>query len=456
VDGINGLARPRFAASSKGRWPMTGHWLPWIVVILLQLPLIPYFLFLLTISLAALLPRRGRHSLLTKGRVQEDPRFSGARSADRMSKFMVAIPAHDEEPVIGTVVKSCLDLDYPDSCFQVVVIADNCSDRTASLAERAGARVIERFDDLNKSKGHAIDYLLGALRKSGEIDSIDALVIVDADSTVDRDLLRAFDLELKSGHDWIQAYYTVSNPDESWRTRLLTYSFSLFNGVMPLGKSRLGISGAFTGNGMCFSVKGLKRVPWRSHGLVEDMEYSWAVRIAGENIVFLPEVAVYGAMLASGGAAAEGQRRRWEFGRREMSKKFFGPLLRSRRHGFWEKVFLLCELTLPSLGVLSVVYAALALADLVFLLAGREPAAAIFRPVLMSCLTLMTLALALYAVTPFLRLGLPWRYGLNVISFPVYLIWKFRVALRGRPRDWVRTPRETPSSGSTQLADKSS
>ena len=136
------------------------------------------------------------------------------------------------------------------------------------------------------------------------------------------ELLRAFDRELQSGHDWIQAYYTVSNPDESWRTRLLTYTFSLINGVMPLGKSRLGLGGAFKGNGMCFSVNGLNRIPWRSHGLVEDMEFSWAVRLAGEKIVFLPDVSVYGAMLVHGGAPAASQRRRWEFGRKEIRKIF--------------------------------------------------------------------------------------------------------------------------------------
>jgi cellulose synthase/poly-beta-1,6-N-acetylglucosamine synthase-like glycosyltransferase len=435
---------------------MSAHWLPWIVLILLHVPLIPYFLFLLAISLAALLPRRVADSRVANGGGGEHAQFPAASSSCSESKFMVVIPAHDEEPVIDTVVKSCLDLNYPQSLFQVVVIADNCSDRTASMAGRAGARVIERFDDVKKSKGYAIDYLIGTLQKSDEIDSIDALVIVDADSAVDRNLLRAFDRELKSGHDWLQAYYTVSNPDESWRTRLLTYSFSLFNGVMPLGKSRLGLSGAFTGNGMCFTVQGLKRVPWRSHGLVEDMEYSWAVRIAGEHIVFLPEVSVYGAMLARGGAAAEGQRRRWEFGRREISKKFVGPLLRSNRHGFWEKIFMLCELTLPTLAALAVFYGALALADGLFLLGAPPPGGQFLRPVLFGCLTLMTTALALYAVTPFLRLRLPWRYGLSAISLPVYLIWKLRVAFRGRPEEWVRTPRETHTGGSTQLVDKSS
>src|SRR4029077_17131138 len=130
---------------------------------------------------------------------------------------------------------------------------------------------------------------------------------------IDPDLLRSFDRAVRQGNDWIQAYYTVANPDESWRTRLNTYAFSLFNGVIPLGQNALGSSAGFRGNGMCFSSRGLRRRPWRSYGLVEDMEYSWTLRVSGEKIRFVREALVYGAMLPSGGQAAADQRRRWEF-----------------------------------------------------------------------------------------------------------------------------------------------
>ena len=136
---------------------------------------------------------------------------------------------------------------------------------------------------------------------------------------------RSFDQALRRGHDWIQAYYTVANPDQSWRTRLMTYAFSLFNGVMLLGQNALGSSAGFKGNGMCFSTRGLSRRPWKSYGLVEDMEYSWTLRVAGEKILFLPDVSVYGAMLGSGGKAAANQRRRWEFGRRDDPQEIPGP-----------------------------------------------------------------------------------------------------------------------------------
>jgi cellulose synthase/poly-beta-1,6-N-acetylglucosamine synthase-like glycosyltransferase len=391
---------------------------------------------------------------LTAGRGVKHGLDSSVSSPAPRPKFIVVIPAHDEEPVIADAVKSCLGLDYPHSHFQVVVIADNCSDRTAFLAGRAGARVVERFDSQKKSKGFAIDFLIEMLQKSGEMESIDALVIVDADSTVDPDLLRAFDRELQSGHDWLQAYYTVSNPDDSWRTRLLTYSFSLINGVMPLGKTRLGRSAGFTGNGMCFSAAGLRRLPWQSHGLVEDMEFSWAARIAGEKIVFLPDVSVHGPMLASGGPAAAGQRRRWEFGRKNVRRMFIGPLLRSKRHSIWERLFLFCELTMPTLGTLVFIYLVAAIADVALLLNLPPESSPIGRLVFFSCLSLMSVSLALYAITPFLKLRLPWRYGLSAIALPVLLLWKLRVTFQGHPDQWVRTPRETHTGGSNQLAEK--
>ena len=267
-----------------------------LLLILVNAAIFPYLAFLLVVTAAAFLPRR---------RMQ--------RTARPSSRILIVIPAHDEEPVVSMAVQSCLDVDYPRALFDVLVIADNCSDRTAVLARVAGARVMERFDEAEKSKGHAIDYLINALEQSVEFSSIDALVIVDADSTVDRGLLAAFDQDLRAGCDWIQAYYTVANPDASWRTRLLTYAFSLFNGVMPLGKTRLGLGGSFKGNGMCLSVRGLRRIPWHCHGLVEDLEYTWILRMAGEVVVFQPEVSVYSVMPTRGDEGAGNQRRRWEW-----------------------------------------------------------------------------------------------------------------------------------------------
>src|SRR5262249_48691646 len=177
-----------------------------VALIALNLVVAPYFLLLFLISLAAILARRPE-------RLLELPR----------SRILIAIPAHDEAAGIAATVASCRAAEYPESLFTVVVIADNCSDRTSARAAEAGARVIERFDQARKSKGYAIEYMMDELIRAGEFDSLDALVIIDADTLIDPHLLAYFDQDLRRGCDWIQAYYTVANPDQTWRTRLLTY-----------------------------------------------------------------------------------------------------------------------------------------------------------------------------------------------------------------------------------------
>jgi len=198
------------------------------------------------------------------------------------------------------------------------VIADNCSDGTARVAREAGANVLERFDPARKSKGHALEYFFE--HRSSTVSSVDAVVLIDADTVVDPGILCAFAATWAEGKDWVQCYYTIRNPDASWRTRMMTYAFSLFNGVWLLGQDQLGLSVGLKGNGMCFSSRGLTRFPWRAHGLTEDLEFSWMLRVAGERIHFLPGTRVCAAMPTQGGAAAMVQRRRWESGRKALRR----------------------------------------------------------------------------------------------------------------------------------------
>ncbi len=404
---------------------MTFHWLTLAALVVLNLAVIPYFLFLFMTSVAAMLAAREQPSL-------DEP----------LSRFLIVIPAHNEEAGIAATIQSCLAANYPGSLFGVAVIADNCTDRTAALAASQGVRVVERFDAVKKSKGFAIEFLIELLAQSGELDALDALVIIDADTTIDRDLLIHFDRGLRSGHDWIQCYYSVANPDETWRTRMMTYAFSLFNGVALLGQNALGTSAGFKGNGMCFSTRGLRRRPWNSYGLVEDMEYSWSLRVAGETIAFERETSVLGAMLGGGGKAAANQRLRWEFGRSEIRKKYLGPLFRSSQIGWWEKVLSACELTIPTMGVLAIGYVLLLVLDAIAVLTTSDGGSRIPRGFLVSCMVFMTASLFTYALSPFVALRLPWRYLMSIAGFPIYVGWKLLISLGGRPTQWVRTERE--------------
>jgi len=129
----------------------------------------------------------------------------------------------------------------------------------------------------------------------------------------------------------------------------MAYSFGLINGVLLQGQTALGLSGALRGNGMCLSTRGLRRFPWNKYGLVEDLEYSWSLRLEGETIAFAPDAIVRASMLAGGGTAAIDQRRRWEFGRGEIRRQVLGPLLRSTRLKPLDKIAAVIELCMPTM-----------------------------------------------------------------------------------------------------------
>ncbi len=353
----------------------------------------------------------------------------------------MVIPAHDEEDGIGETVRSGLALDYPARLFEVLVVADNCTDRTAGQARQAGAsrRAIGRDAEEQGVRDRRPDPTAGA---TGEFDELDALVVVDADSTVDPGLLRAFARGLDAGHDWIQCYDSVGNADQSWRTRLMAYAFSLINGVTLEGQMGLGLSAALRGNGMCLSTRGLARVPWQTHGLTEDLEYSWMVRIAGGRIAFDRGAAVYATMLSRGGPASRTQRQRWETGRAELRKRMFRPILRSAHLRPIEKAASLVELTMPTTVSLCSAYLVLTALAALRLPEVLPYQTAGYLVVLGLSHAIATLGLALRFASPFLLAFLPWRFSLCLLHVPYYACWKLLVALSGRPRTWVRTVRE--------------
>ena len=63
----------------------------------------------------------------------------------RLRKYAALISARNEEGVIGELIASLKRQNYPADLLDIYVVADNCTDRTASVAQAAGARVCRRF-----------------------------------------------------------------------------------------------------------------------------------------------------------------------------------------------------------------------------------------------------------------------------------------------------------------------
>lgn len=91
-------------------------------------------------------------------------------------RVAVLVPAHDDEAGIGATVTDLRRQLRPGD--RLLVVADDCSDRTADVARAAGADVVERRDPAHRGKGHALAFGIGALAVE---DPPEAVVIVEAD-----------------------------------------------------------------------------------------------------------------------------------------------------------------------------------------------------------------------------------------------------------------------------------
>lgn len=342
-------------------------------------------------------------------------------------RFDVIVPAHDEEAGIAAAVESLLHVDYPRDAFRVVVVADNCSDATSARARAAGAYVLERFEPSRRGKGYA---LAAAFEHTLGRGTADAVVVVDADTRVSENLLRACTARLAAGEVAVQADYGVRNPRASWRTRLMALAFTLVHGLRSQARERLGLSCGLHGNGMAFSCAILREVPYSAYSIVEDVEYGVRLGEAGHRVAYAGEASVLGEMPAAG-RDARSQRARWEAGRAALSR---GLALRLVGRGLARRSPLLvdlgAELLVPPLARL---VAWIALGLVVSACFGSGVALALFA--------LSTACVTFYVARGAALTGLGFGVLRDLAWAPVYVAWKLVVPGR-LPEAWVRTARE--------------
>jgi cellulose synthase/poly-beta-1,6-N-acetylglucosamine synthase-like glycosyltransferase len=351
-------------------------------------------------------------------------------------RFDVVVPAHNEEAGIADTLASLHAVDYPRERFRVVVVADNCTDRTRDRAEAAGARVLLRDDPGRRGKGWALSFAFERLLAEGWAD---AFLVVDADSVVTANLLAACAGRLPAGAQALQARYAVRDHERSWRTRLLHLALTLFHDIRSEARERLRLSCGLRGNGMAFSSRLLREVPHAAFSLTEDLEYGVRLGLAGRRVGYVGEASVFGEMAATE-SASRTQRRRWEAGRLLLARELLPPLLREA----WRSrspmlADLALDLLVPPLGYL-------ALAAVLGLLASLLGIALGFGTLLAAAVWgLAVLSLLTYVARGFARSGLGSRGLLDLLRVPGFVAWKVLLWLRPDRRwrgEWVRTPRE--------------
>lgn len=343
----------------------------------------------------------------------------------------ILVPAHNEEQGLATTLESIRShLRQQD---RLVVVADNCTDKTAAIARDHGADVVERIDETRRGKGYAIEQGLAHL----ETDPPDVVVIIDADCCIERGQLTELARRAAKLNRPIQAAYLMDRGANAKPQQIVSgFAFFVRNVIRPLGLSRMRLPCLLTGSGMAF--------PWdlivgRSLGghIVEDMRLSIDLATRGFAPQYWPDL-VLRSVLPDDPAAACAQRTRWEHGHLRLLVTEGPQLLRSGIR--WRDlgvVAMALDLLVPPLSLLGAMTIIAGFISLIFGVALDRWAA-----------FMLIIWPSLFAT---LMLGLGWaRHGRDdyplrtLAAAPVYLLRKLPIYLRyiGRPqREWVRTQR---------------
>lgn len=355
-------------------------------------------------------------------------------AAVRPPPYVVLMPAHDEAGTIATTIAAVLE-QLPSSA-RLLVVADNCGDRTAAKALRAGAEVIERHSPLLRGKGYALAFGIEHLRRAPP----QVVVILDADCTPGP---RALDLlaarASESGGPVQGLDLMLAHGDSPLSVRMAAFAWAMKNEVRPRGLERLGLPCQLMGTGMAFPWACIAAVDFASGHLAEDLQLGTKLAEAGHAPRFCPEALVQ-SWFPEGRVALGTQRRRWEHGHLSMILSGApGLLLRAARARNLGALALAVDLCVPPLALL----ASMVLATCT--IGGWLAWTGAASPLLPALSALSALAFAAAVLLAWWSVGRRWVLLPELASAPVYVLRKLPVYagfLLRRQREWVRTGRQ--------------
>ena len=243
-------------------------------------------------------------------------------------RLAVLICARNEEAVIHQLIDSLKKQDYDKSLYEIIVLADNCTDRTAEVARESGAtRVYERENHHEVGKGYALHHLLGELDRDFGADAFDAYVVFDADNLVAPNYLTEINRAYSAGYEIVCSYRNAKNYGDSWVSAGSGLWFIRDARYLNGARVALGGSAWLSGTGFLFSRK-IKEEQggWPFHTLTEDAEFMVDNVLRGYRVGYAEDAEFFDEQPV-GFMDSFWQRLRWARGGLQVFGKYWKRLL---------------------------------------------------------------------------------------------------------------------------------
>ena len=248
---------------------------------------------------------------------------------NKKHKFILILPAHNEEAVIGNLISSLKELDYPKDLYDIQVIADNCTDNTEKIARDMGAKVFVRTetDSNKKTKGYALQAFLKTLLSDKNMD-YDAFCVFDADNIVDKNFLNVMNKQLCQGEEVVQGYRDIKNPTDSWISAGYAIFYWMMNRFYHLARYNAGLSPLINGTGFMVKFDAIRETGWNTNTLTEDIEFSLKTIIQGKKLGWAVDAICYDEQPVKFGPSWS-QRSRWTMGHIQCLREYTGELAKA-------------------------------------------------------------------------------------------------------------------------------
>ena len=241
------------------------------------------------------------------------------------TRFAVLAAARNEEAVIGELVASLKNQNYPPELVDVFVIPNNCTDYTEAVAAASGAEIIRCLGPV-RGKGDALREAVRQLLPRG----YDAFAVFDADNVVHPDFLRRMNDAILGGARVCKGKIRAANPGDSWVAGCYGLYFASFDWFFSRPRGSCGLSAKLVGTGFAVHREVLEELGgWNTATIAEDAEFSAQCARIGRRVHWVPEAVTYDEEPLDLRTSLI-QRRRWCAGIMQVARRELVPLLRGR------------------------------------------------------------------------------------------------------------------------------
>ncbi len=197
------------------------------------------------------------------------------KKAKTQHKYGIMIAARNEEIVIGNLIDSIFEQNYPRDLIEVFVVADNSTDNTAKIAKEHGAIVFERNDTNHRGKSYALDFMIKKILSNHKYDDIEAFFVFDADNILSKDYLSHMNDVFDAGYEVSTSFRDSKNFDSSLASASSSLIFYRECLLVHHSRQNLNLSTFISGTGYFISRRIISELGgWNFNTLTEDIEFS--------------------------------------------------------------------------------------------------------------------------------------------------------------------------------------